>query len=188
MRLLLLQIDHSIISKAQKNCSFFYNWEELRDLARPGSLNFSYFYRGYKFGFGKTNDMVSDAAISYLANFESDFAFVYLGFTDEEGHKYGWMGAEYMNAMRNSWENISKMIDSLSEEYTIIITADHGGHDRTHGTRMPEDMTIPIIVVQKGEKRTFDFTDASIKDIAPTIAALLDVAPDEDWEGKSLLK
>jgi bisphosphoglycerate-independent phosphoglycerate mutase (AlkP superfamily) len=34
----------------------------------------------------------------------------------------------------------------------------------------------------------FDFTGASIKDIAPTVTNLLGVYPDAEWEGKSLLK
>ncbi len=29
--------------------------------------------------------------------------------------------------------------------FTLIVTADHGGHDRDHGTNDPEDMTIPWI-------------------------------------------
>ena len=65
--------------------------------------------------------------------------------------------------------------------------ADHGGHDRTHGTEMPEDMTIPLFFY--GE----DFTPGEIKDdvslleIAPTIAAIMGVEPDRDWEGRSII-
>ena len=70
----------------------------------------------------------------------------------------------------------------------IIVTADHGGHDRTHGTEMNEDMIIPIMVLNKKEKVELDFTDACIKDIAPTVTSLLGVYADEEWEGKSLLK
>ena len=70
----------------------------------------------------------------------------------------------------------------------IIVTADHGGHDRTHGTELPEDMIIPMMVLSKAENAQLDFTNASIKDVAPTVTALLGVSPDEEWEGKSLLK
>lgn len=70
----------------------------------------------------------------------------------------------------------------------IIVTADHGGHDRTHGTELDEDMTIPVIVLSKNEKVNLDLENVSIKDIAPTVVNLLGVSPDEEWEGKSLLK
>ena len=78
--------------------------------------------------------------------------------------------------------------DSLPDDYVIIVTADHGGHDRTHGTELKEDMIIPIMVLSKKEKIKPDYTDACIKDIAPTVTNLLEVYPDEEWEGKSLFK
>ena len=93
-----------------------------------------------------------------------------------------------MAAMENSFNNISKLYNALGDDYVIIVTADHGGHDRTHGTELQEDMIIPIMVLSKNEKPAFDFTNASIKDIAPTVVKLLGVSPDEEWEGKSLLK
>jgi phosphopentomutase len=104
------------------------------------------------------------------------------------GHNYGWMSEQYMEAMENSFNNISKLYDKLPDDYVIIVTADHGGHDRTHGTTLDEDMIIPIIALSKGEKIHIDLENASIKDIAPTVTALLGVSPDDEWEGKSLLK
>ena len=104
------------------------------------------------------------------------------------GHNYGWMSEQYMAAMENSFNNITKLLNALPDDYTVIVTADHGGHDRTHGTELEEDMVIPIIAISKNGAADFDFKDASIKDIAPTVTALLGVSPDEEWEGKSLLK
>jgi arylsulfatase A-like enzyme len=68
-----------------------------------------------------------------------------------------------------------------------MVTADHGGHDRSHGTMMPEDMTIPLFL--KGSRFTPGkvIESANIIDIAPTIAELLHVERNADWEGKSLL-
>ena len=176
-----------VLLNAKKTCAFFYNWEEIRDLARPNSLAFSYFCKGRLFGYDKANDIITDAAIDYLTKNETDFAFLYLGFTDMAGHNFGWMSDEYMNAMENSFDNISKLIATLPDDYVVIVTADHGGHDRTHGTELNEDMIIPIMVLSKSEKLNFDFTDASIKDIAPTVTELLGINPDDEWEGKSLL-
>ena len=93
-----------------------------------------------------------------------------------------------MAAMENSFNNIRKLYDALPDDYVIIVTADHGGHDRTHGTELNEDMIIPIMVLSKNEKIEIDFTNSSIKDIAPTVTKLLGVSPDDEWEGKSLLK
>ncbi len=178
-----------VLMNDKKKSAFFYNWEELRDLTRPGSLSFSYFYSG-KYssgGYEKANNKVTDAATDYLGENDTDFAFLYLGYPDEAGHKYGWMSDEYMKAVQNSWENIERVVKALPEDYTVFVTADHGGHDRTHGTDMPEDMTIPMIVMGKDFVAGEELKDVTIKDVAPTVAKLLGVAPDEEWEGRSLV-
>jgi arylsulfatase A-like enzyme len=36
--------------------------------------------------------------------------------------------------------------------FTVIVTADHGGHDRNHGSSDPRDTTIPWIVWGEGVK------------------------------------
>ena len=170
-----------------KKCAFFYSWAELRDLTRPSSLIFSYFCKGKAIGYEQANDVVSDAAIKHLAGSNLDFLFVYLGYPDEAGHKYGWMSKEYLHAVKNSWENIAKIVHALSEDDTVIITADHGGHDRIHGTELPEDMTIPLIIMGKDFVPGTTIQNAKITDIAPTAAKLLGVVPDREWEGKSLI-
>ena len=170
----------------KKKSAFFYSWEELRDLSRPRSLSFSYFYKG-KGDYEKANNIVSGAAIDYIKENSVDFVFLYLGYPDDVGHKYGWMSNEYMEAIKNSWGNINRVTASLPEDYTVIVTADHGGHERMHGTDAPEDMTIPIMITGKGIEAGKVLQDANIKDIAPTIVKLLGVEPDEEWEGASLL-
>lgn len=178
-----------VLSKFDKTSSFYYNWEELRDLARPGSLAFSYCCNGETMGYDRTNRLLTDAALHYMPEFDTDFTFIYLGDVDHVGHTYGWMGAEYQESVNKSWDHIDRVIRSLpaDEEYTILITADHGGHDRTHGTDLPSDMTIPIIIKGKDFTPGSTLTDTSIKDLAPTIVKLLGALPDKEWEGKSLL-
>ena len=177
-----------VLLGAKKASAFFYNWEEIRDLSRPNSLAFSYFCKGRLVGYDKANDVITEAAIDYLTKNETDFTFLYLGYTDMAGHCHGWMSQEYMAAMENSFANITKLYNALGDDYVIIVTADHGGHDRTHGTELDEDMTIPMIVLSKGENVELDFTNATIKDVAPTVTNLLGVSPDEEWEGKNLLR
>lgn len=177
---------YEVLSNANKSTAMFYNWEQLRDISRPGTVTFSTFAKGKTLGFAETNDLVTDAAIKTLSENDVDFAFLYLAYVDDAGHAFGWMGKEYMDAIENSWQNIEKIVSSLHDDYTVFITADHGGHDRTHGTELPEDMTTPLIIT--GSRMDFDLSDVNIKDIAPTITNLLGVSSDVEWEGKSLLK
>ena len=177
-----------VLRKAGKKHAFFYNWEELRDLARPDSLVHSYFYSGHQEGWFETaNRKVTDAAIAYIAEEQPDFVFLYLGWSDEAGHKYGWMTEEYMRAVQESWKNIKQVTEACSEEYTVIVTADHGGHDRTHGTDMPEDMLIRVFIRGRDLEAVKFLEHVNIKDLAPTIAKILDAEPDAEWEGKSLI-
>ena len=92
-----------------------------------------------------------------------------------------------MESIKTSWDNIEKVISALPDDYTFIITADHGGHNRMHGTELPEDMTTPIIVIGPQAEKIKSLEGASIKDIAPTITAMLGVEADPEWEGKSLI-
>ena len=39
-----------------------------------------------------------------------------------------------------------RIIEKFGETHSVIVMADHGGHDRTHGSEMPEDMLIPVII------------------------------------------
>ncbi len=176
-----------VLKQADKKCAIFYNWEEIRDVSRPNSLAHSCFYAGRRIGYKEAGEILTDSAIAYLKNFDNDFTFIYFGYPDMAGHNHGWMTEEYMEAIHSSWDNIEKLMSELGEEYTYIITADHGGHDRTHGSDMPEDMLIPIIINGKDFEKGKALPNANIMDIAPTVAKLLGVEPDAEWEGKSLI-
>ena len=176
-----------VLKQNGKKCAFFYNWEELRDLSRPGSLTYSYFVSGAKIDYHQANRMVTDEAIKVLDGGDVDFAFLYLGEVDALGHRYGWMSKEYLQSVRDSWEHIDRVVSGLSDEYTVLITADHGGHDRTHGSEMKEDMQIPLFIKGEAFAPQENIINASIIDIAPTIVKLFEINPNEDWDGKSLL-
>ena len=176
-----------VLSGAGKKCAFFYNWEQLRDLTRPGSLAHACFYKGGAYGYDVTNDMLTDSAIEYLKNNYVDFTFLYLGYLDEAGHAKGWMSDLYFEALDNSWRNIDRIAKTLPEDYVVIVTSDHGGHARSHGTDMPEDMTIPFIAFGNGIEHR-ELEGVGIIDVPPTVAALLGVEPDRDWEGRNVLQ
>ncbi len=166
--------------------AMFYNWEELRDLARPGALAFGQYVSGRVYGYEEANAILADAAAECIAKYAPDCVFLYLGFTDEAGHASGWMSEEYMRSIRQSLDCIARVLNGLSADYRFLLTADHGGHDRSHGTTMPEDMTIPIFARGPEFAAGSRMNGASILDIAPTIVKLLGVPAEDEWEGKPL--
>ncbi len=172
-----------------RKSAFFYSWEELRDLGRPGFLAYSCCVSAeFDHSWEEVNEMVTGNAISYIEAEKPDFAFVYLGLTDAVGHGHGWMGEKYMKACCQSLEEIQRIAERFGEEYAIIITADHGGHGRDHGSDEREDMLIPVICLGPEFPPGKVLEDVSICDIAPTIAELAGVPAAPEWEGKSLLQ
>lgn len=176
-----------LLRKHGKKSAMFYSWEQLRDVARPGSLTHSYFINCGAYPGEIYVPACTDAAMDYLQKNETDFAFLYHAMPDDMGHKKGWMSEEYLYAVRICWDNIRRIVDGLPEDYTVIITADHGGHHKTHGSADPQDVTIPLFLLGKDLPPGKEFSDVSIKDIAPTVAKLLQLESPSQWEGKSLL-
>lgn len=130
---------------------------------------------------------VARLAEAWLAENEFHFAFIYLGGTDIVGHAFGWMSNGYLQAIAHADACIRRVLDVLPQGCTIMITADHGGHDQTHGTEMVEDMTTPLIMVGPSEPGEYTITDAVvITDIAPTIARHFEVKPPPDWIGRPI--
>ena len=165
-----------------KKCAFFYTWEELRDLARPDCLYYSLCINQHKYS--DTDTKITEKAIEYINAESPDFLFLYLGETDEVGgHSAGWMSDTYMGSVSKALSCVERLKGAISDEYTLILLADHGGHDRTHGTEMPEDMTIPMVFSGRRFAKGREVSDLSIKDVAATVASLLEVPVAPEWEG-----
>ena len=164
----------------------YYGWEPLRDISQPKSLARSAFIRAR--GEDDTDTKLTDITIQRLCADKPDFVFLYLVETDEKGgHDNGWMSEPYIHCINVAIENVKRVYEQAHEDYTIIITADHGGHDRIHGTTMKEDMTIPMFFIGKHFEPGKELKDISILDLAPTIAAIMGVPKAPEWEGKSLI-
>ena len=171
------------LNAAGKRSSVYYDWEQLRDLWRPGTVEHAAFSRG---DYEVNDEKHTTEAISYIEEKAPDFVFLYLGYPDGAGHDFGWMGEEYMKSVEFVWKQIERIVERFRNEYTFIITADHGGHERRHGENIPEDMLIPLVCVGPDFKPG-EFESANIMDIAPTVTKLMGATPAPEWEGKSLI-
>ena len=172
------------LDQAEKQCAFFYTWEQLRDLARPGHLSQATYINLHRQA--DSDAKITDAAIRFIKADQLDFVFLYLGQTDECGHDSGWMGEAYLNVVSGALDCARRVREEIPAEYDVIITADNGGHGRSHGSEMPEDMTIPLICCGPSFEKGREMDSVSIKDIAPTIVKLLGAAPARVWEGTPL--
>ncbi len=166
--------------------AMYYGWEPLRDVSRPGSLKYSTYID--TFAAEGTDGILTDLALERIEKDHPDFVFLYMVETDDKGgHGKGWMTPIYLEYVRKAIENVKRVYETVGDTYTIIVTADHGGHERIHGTEMPEDMTIPMFFMGKQFDQGKVLSDLSILDIAPTIADIMHVTKAPEWEGKSLI-
>jgi arylsulfatase A-like enzyme len=77
----------------------------------------------------------------------------------------------------------------ILDETLLVLTADHGGHERSHGSDSSEDMTVPLIMRGPGIKKSCNIEGpTSILDIAPTITRVLGLATPPGWQGRPLME
>jgi glycerophosphoryl diester phosphodiesterase len=175
-----------VISDSGYETAAFYSWEQLRDMAPPGTLDTSVYRRFSE----HTVDELGRAAASEIVRRRPTFAFVYLEATDATGHRYGWMSPTYLQAVTKSDGIVGQVIDALAaagdlDETVCMVMADHGGHDHGHGTASTEDMTIPWIAWGAGVRRNHAVHGpVHITDVAPTVLYLLGIPIPSEWQGQ----
>jgi predicted AlkP superfamily pyrophosphatase or phosphodiesterase len=126
--------------------------------------------------------------LHYLRFNEPDLLFIHIPDPDIAGHSTGWMGTPYRWAVRRADAAVEQIrraaVARFKGDVVVIVTADHGGHGRDHGTDALEDVRIPWIawgrVVQPGELPTGIRT----MDTAATALWLLGVPVPARWEGR----
>ena len=111
-----------------------------------------------------------ERAVNYMRHEQPNFLFVHFGEPDLVGHTIGWMSQMYGWAVAQADAGVGAIVAAADEtygagNYTIVVTADHGGHARTHGSAATEDRWIPWIAYGDGVRahtellpgiRTFD--------------------------------
>ncbi len=183
-----------VVREAKRRPAAFYTWEPLRDLSRPGALVHSSFIDIYGPHGQGSDGAIASLAADYIVQDRPDFTFIYLGETDEIGHKYGWLSPEYLDAIARADAAIAHVLGRLEDggllaRSTVLVTADHGGHDHGHGSDSPEDMTIPWLLAGAGVKTGHTIRGpVRIFDTAPTIAHLLGLPVAPAWQGKPILE
>ena len=134
--------------------------------------------------------IVARAAASYIIDKKPNLTFVHFADSDYAGHKYGWGSREQIQSFADEDLALQILRDAvktagIAQDSTFILSADHGGHDKTHGSNSPEDMTIPWIVWGAGVKANTAIEGAvSTCDTAATALWLLDVPVPANWDGK----
>lgn len=116
-----------------------------------------------------------------------DLVFTYLVACDLAGHAHGWDSPEYAAAVARTDELVGALAGAVANDVAIVVTTDHGGSGRHHGAPVPDTMTTFVVARSSRIAPSSVWADATILDVAPTVADLLGVEPDPSWVGSSLV-
>ena len=164
----------------------FFSKGKFNHLEVPGSLDYSQAPEGNgKWSAEKTARDVDH----YLERERPNLLFVHFGEPDYAGHRFGWMSWFYGRGVRQADAGVKRVLKAADRafgegNYTVILTADHGGHGFTHGSKDERDTTIPWITWGKGVDANTRVTDAvRTMDTAGTALWLLGVTAPEGLAG-----
>jgi arylsulfatase A-like enzyme len=166
----------------------FFSKAKFQPLQLEGTLDYSQAPGGL-YGRWSSERTVGDLG-RYLDRAQPNVLFVHLTDPDAAGHRSGWMTPEYGRAVLAADRAVDQLIALADRAYgrghfSVIVTADHGGHGTNHGSDDPRDVTIPWIAWGKGVKpgALAPFTIRTM-DTAATVLWLLAVAEPADWAGQ----
>ena len=161
--------------------------EKLKTIARPGTVD------AFQLITSGNDEDIAQAALQEAAR-GFGVLFVHLTYPDSFGHADGWMSATYLSVIGHEDTVVGTLLDGLQsqnlmEGTLIILTADHGGHDQSHGSLMPEDMTIPWIIYGPGVVSGPPLTIPILTtDTAATGVWALGLTIPSDWDGRPVVE
>lgn len=163
-------------------------WEEVNGREAFDSI--------YKYNDDDAHDPAGDAkvrdnAVRSLKADGPDLALVHFCQVDTQGHEAGAGSKAYRDAALAIDGYLQDIVAAMDlGRQTLIVTADHGhlarnnGGGSGHGGWEPELTTVPLVMVGAGVKGGTLPADLRQADVAPTVAALLGIAPPAHSRGR----
>ncbi len=170
----------------------FFSKAKFQPLQHPDTLDYSQAPGGW-YGRWSSDRTVSDVA-KHLKTARPNLLFVHLTDPDAAGHRSGWMSPEYGRAVLAADAALNRLIGLADQAYgrgnfSLIVTADHGGHGNNHGSSDPLDVMIPWIAWGQGVKPgMIDSSSIRTMDTASTVLWLLGLSEPSDWAGAAVLQ
>lgn len=174
-----------LVKKSGGGTAMFVGKEKLRHIAKPDTLDKFEWVKG-------SAETIAIAAAVYFKTNQPALMFVHFQDPDAAGHGFGWGSLPYLTAIKNCDQGIGILRigverAGLASRTLFIITADHGGHQRTHGTKDVRDMTIPWIAYSPGNVVAGEIQGSiSTCDTAATAVYALGLKVDPQWDGKAV--
>lgn len=84
----------------------------------------------------------------FVASAGKVFVLLHISGLEYAGTDSGWLSAEYLAELSDIDRTLAPVVAQIRKQtsFAIIVTSDHGGHDRSHGTDHPDDFKLPLII------------------------------------------
>jgi len=180
-----------LAKKAGLKTAMVVSKSKLKQFAKPGTLDAEEYVRGDALE-------VAKVAVKVIEQVKPNLMLVHFADPDSAGHGYGWgnekegvpPSQEFLESLQKCDKATGEIVNALKrngqwQQALVIVTADHGGHNKTHGSSDPEDVNIPWIAAGGLAARNGDLKrQIKTMDTAATALAALGIKVPNDWDGK----
>jgi len=134
---------------------------------------------------GPTNTV--NRAVDCIQSRRPTFTFIHLDHVDHAGHTFGHGTPEYYAAVGVADKLIGEVLAAvqqagIKDSTLVLVTADHGGHGKSHGQPIMADLEIPWILVGPGVRAGHEITTPlNTYDTAATIAFAFGLKQPDAW-------
>ncbi len=136
---------------------------------------------------------IADRAVKVLAEQDVRATMVYFGATDENGHRFGFHPSvpQYMKAIETVDQHVGRLMKAIAsrsdyerEDWLVVISSDHGGEGKGHGSGhdVPTIHNIYLIVSGDSAVKGKFKNQVYLVDLVATALTHLDVAIKPEWQ------
>lgn len=158
--------------------------ETVIDIAKRRGFGTAFFYAKPKLGYLVTAGVDEhalarvDGAEMARAFFEKPgkrFVFLHISGLEDAGADSGWLSVDYLDELKAIDLMLAPLLDQVAKpgSYLIVVTSDHAGHERRHGTLHPEDFKLPVILSADRDLAPFPPGPVSITDLKNIVQQVL---------------
>lgn len=133
-----------------------------------------------------------DMAVNYIKEKKPTLSGYIFDSPDDVGHRAGHDTPEYYEKLKELDGYVGEIVQAVKdagiyENSIIIVTSDHGGIDKGHGSISMMEMETPFIAAGKNIKKGGEFEESMMQyDVAPTIAEIFGLEVPQVWVGRSM--
>jgi predicted AlkP superfamily pyrophosphatase or phosphodiesterase len=131
--------------------------ETIFDSAKQNGFKTGFFYSKEKLGYlinravdvhEWSRDYAIDSSEAFIKTPGRHFVFLHVSGLDQVGPQYGWLSPEYLEELSFIDDYLSSLINSVigKRNFLLVVTSDHAGHGKIHGSDHQEDYRLPLIV------------------------------------------